>query len=165
MANVSVHLSEKSRRTRRVSYESVPNAFASAAAPQTTKRITATRFHPATIPQHTPNSHTYHGRRYVQPRPQQLHAANTPATASNQRELPSPPTDAISSLTFSPYTPTRLLVSSWDKYVHLYDTHSGAEQAGSELTRFAHAAPVLDCCFGEGDGDVFSAALDWSVNR
>ncbi|KAF8251893.1 WD40 repeat-like protein [Wilcoxina mikolae CBS 423.85] len=87
-------------------------------------------------------------------------------SASNQRELPSPPSDAISSLTFSPYTPTRLLVSSWDKYVHLYDTHSGAEQpVRSELTRFAHAAPVLDCCYGEGDGEVFSGGLDWTVNQ
>jgi cell cycle arrest protein BUB3 len=87
-------------------------------------------------------------------------------SASNQRELPSPPSDAISSLTFSPHTPTRLLVSSWDKYVHLYDTHSGVEQpVGSELTRFAHAAAVLDCCFGEGDGEVFSGGLDWTVNQ
>lgn len=87
------------------------------------------------------------------------------ASATNQRELPCRPSDAISSLTFSPHSPTRLLVSSWDKYVYLYDTHSGVDQAGSELTRFAHAAPVLDCCFGEGDGEVFSAGLDWTVNQ
>lgn len=93
------------------------------------------------------------------------HAIQLTFLVTNQRELPSPPTDAISSLSYSPYSSTRLLVSSWDKYVHLYDTHGGSEQAGSELTRFAHAAPVLDCCFGEGDGEVFSGGLDWTVNR
>ncbi|KAI5804390.1 WD40-repeat-containing domain protein [Geopyxis carbonaria] len=88
------------------------------------------------------------------------------STAANQRELPSPPADAISSLSYSPNSATRLLVSSWDKYVHLYDTATaGGEQTGSKLTDFAHAAPVLDCCFGETDGDLYSACLDWTVNQ
>ncbi|KAL0632272.1 mitotic spindle checkpoint protein Bub3 [Maublancomyces gigas] len=72
-----------------------------------------------------------------------------------------PPEDAISALTFSPRNPTRLLVSSWDKYVHLYDTNAGLN--GSKLTAFPHAAPVLDCCFGETDGVLFSGGLDWLV--
>ncbi|KAL7273194.1 mitotic spindle checkpoint protein Bub3 [Rhizina undulata] len=78
-------------------------------------------------------------------------------------EINSPPTDAISALTFSPKTPTRLLVSSWDKYVHLYDTSDG--QGGSKLTEFPHAAAVLDCCYGESDGDIFSGGLDWQVKQ
>ena len=60
--------------------------------------------------------------------------------------------------------------------MHLYDTHSSSSSSGgggggedqpvgAELTRFAHAAPVLDCCFGEGDGEVFSGGLDWTVNQ
>lgn len=85
--------------------------------------------------------------------------------AAHQRELPSPPTDAVSALTYSPTSATRLLVSSWDKYVHLYDTHAGADQTGQELTRFAHAAPVLDCCYGSDDAELFSAGLDWTVNK
>lgn len=86
--------------------------------------------------------------------------ALTVQTAS-QFELSSPPEDAISALTFSPRNPTRLLVSSWDKYVHLYDTNAGLN--GSKLTAFPHAAPVLDCCFGETDGVLFSGGLDWLV--
>ncbi|KAI5847712.1 WD40-repeat-containing domain protein [Morchella snyderi] len=84
-------------------------------------------------------------------------------TQASQFELSSPPEDAISALTFSPTSPTRLLVSSWDKYVHLYDTNAGLN--GSKLTALSHAAPVLDCCFGENDGVLFSGGLDWLVKQ
>ncbi|TGZ76641.1 WD40 repeat-like protein [Ascodesmis nigricans] len=80
--------------------------------------------------------------------------------APKQRELPSPPDDAISSIDFSP-TSSRLLVSSWDSNVHLYDT-SGA---GSKIASFTHPSPVLSCCFGRDDNEMFSACLDWSVNH
>ena len=92
----------------------------------------------------------------------------TTTAASNQRELPSPPSDAISALTFAPNS-NRLIVSSWDKYVHLYDagSHSGeqGENTGRRLTGVAHAAPVLDTCYGEDDGQIFSGGLDWTVNQ
>ncbi|CAZ81994.1 unnamed protein product [Tuber melanosporum] len=82
---------------------------------------------------------------------------------ANQFELSGPPEDVISSLTFSPNNPSRLLVSSWDRNVHLYDTNAGLN--GSKLTAFPHAASVLDCCFGETDSNVFSAGLDWQVQQ
>lgn len=89
----------------------------------------------------------------------------TTATAT-QFELAQPPNDAISSLVFAPSSPTRLLVSSWDKNVYLYDTHSdGAEGHGTLHQTFEHRAPVLDVCFGADDDEAFSAGMDWTVRR
>ncbi|EOD43260.1 putative nuclear pore complex subunit protein [Neofusicoccum parvum UCRNP2] len=83
--------------------------------------------------------------------------------SSNQFELAQPPTDAISSLTFAPGIPTRLLVSSWDKHIYLYDTHS--QPSGELLQKVEHRAPVLDVCFGKDENEAFSAGLDWDVKR
>lgn len=82
---------------------------------------------------------------------------------SAQFELAQNPSDAISSVSFSPTTPTRLIVSSWDKNVYLYDTH--AEPGGTLLQKFEHPAPVLDVCFGRDDNEAFSCGLDWEVRR
>ncbi|KAF2143678.1 uncharacterized protein K452DRAFT_267971 [Aplosporella prunicola CBS 121167] len=83
--------------------------------------------------------------------------------SSNQFELAQPPSDAVSAVKFAPDSSTRLLVSSWDKHVYLYDTHS---QPGGELIRkVEHRAPVLDVCFGKDDNEAFSAGLDWDVKR
>ncbi|KAI1853395.1 hypothetical protein JX266_002101 [Neoarthrinium moseri] len=86
---------------------------------------------------------------------------------STQFELAQPPNDAISSLVFAPEAPTRLLVSSWDKNVYLYDTHTDAEGGGhgTLLQTFEHRAPVMDVCFGADDNEAFSAGMDWTVRR
>lgn len=81
-----------------------------------------------------------------------------------QHELSNPPTDAVSSLKFAPNSPTKLLVSSWDKYVYLYDTQ-GEEEGGKLIEKFEHRAPVLDVCFGADDNEAFSAGMDWQVKR
>lgn len=85
------------------------------------------------------------------------------ANMSSQFELAQNPTEPISSVKFSPRTPTRLLVSSWDRHVYLYDTHG--EPGGKLLQKFEHRAPVLDVCFGRDDNEAFSAGLDWEVRR
>ncbi|KAF2829402.1 mitotic checkpoint protein BUB3 [Ophiobolus disseminans] len=82
---------------------------------------------------------------------------------SGQFELAQNPTEPISSVKFSPTTPTRLLVSSWDRNVYLYDTH--AEPGGKLLQKFEHRAPVLDVCFGRDDNEAFTCGLDWEVRR
>ncbi|KAI0403740.1 WD40-repeat-containing domain protein [Xylaria palmicola] len=87
-----------------------------------------------------------------------------------QFELAQPPNDAISALVFAPESPSRLLVSSWDRNVYLYDTQqsAGAEgeaQNGSLLRTIEHRAPVLDVCFGANDDEAFSAGMDWQVLR
>jgi cell cycle arrest protein BUB3 len=55
-------------------------------------------------------------------------------------------------------------VSSWDKYVYLYETH-GEEPGGELIEKYEHRAPVLDVCFGADDNEAFSAGMDWQVKR
>ncbi len=81
-----------------------------------------------------------------------------------QFELSQPPTDAVSSLKFAPESPTRLLVSSWDKHVYLYDTQD-QEAGGKLIEKYEHRAPVLDVCFGADDNEAFTAGMDWQVKR
>ncbi|KAH8159293.1 hypothetical protein CIB48_g8951 [Xylaria polymorpha] len=84
-----------------------------------------------------------------------------------QFELAQPPKDAISSLVFAPESSSRLLVSSWDSRVHLYDIQTaaaeGEAQQGSLIQTFEHRAPVLDVCFGANGDEAFSGGLDWRV--
>ncbi|KAI1820833.1 WD40-repeat-containing domain protein [Xylaria intraflava] len=83
-----------------------------------------------------------------------------------QFELAQSPNDAISSLVFAPESPSRLLVSSWDKNVYLYDTQTpgvAEDQRGSLVRTFEHRAPVLDVCFGADDDEAFTAGMDWRV--
>ncbi|KAK3352960.1 WD40-repeat-containing domain protein [Lasiosphaeria hispida] len=84
-----------------------------------------------------------------------------PAT---QFEVAQPPNDAISALVFAPDAPNRLLVSSWDKNVYLYEVVDGAEEANLVKT-YEHRAPVLDVCFGANQGEAFTAGLDRLVKR
>ncbi|PBP28154.1 mitotic checkpoint protein-like protein BUB3 [Diplocarpon rosae] len=81
-----------------------------------------------------------------------------------QYKLSQPPSDAISSLKFAPNSPTRLLVSSWDKNVYLYDTQD-QEAGGKLIEKYEHRAPVLNVCFGADDNEAFSAGMDWQVKR
>ncbi|KAI1081652.1 WD40-repeat-containing domain protein [Whalleya microplaca] len=90
-----------------------------------------------------------------------------PAT---QFELAQPPNDAISALAFAPGSSSRLLISSWDKNVYLYDTlaSSGTPEEGGHGTlirTFEHRAPVMDVCFGASDDEAFTAGMDWTVRR
>ncbi|GAP84721.1 putative mitotic checkpoint protein BUB3 [Rosellinia necatrix] len=86
-----------------------------------------------------------------------------------QFELAHPPNDAISSLVFAPTLSSRLLVSSWDKNVYLYDTQAAAHDAegqqGQLIRTITHRAPVLDVCFGAHHDEAFSACLDWQVRK
>ncbi|KAG4435012.1 hypothetical protein IFR05_009501 [Cadophora sp. M221] len=81
-----------------------------------------------------------------------------------QFKLSQPPSDAVSSVKFAPDSPTRLLVSSWDKNVYLYDTQD-QDAGGKLIEKFEHRAPVLDVCFGADDNEAFSAGMDWQVKR
>ncbi|KAJ5559093.1 Nuclear pore complex subunit [Penicillium sp. DV-2018c] len=82
--------------------------------------------------------------------------------------LASPPTDAISALKFSPEpNSTRIVVSSWDKNVYLYELQdeNGQIGEGKLLQKFEHRAPVLDVCFGENENVIYTAGLDWDVRK
>lgn len=97
---------------------------------------------------------------------------NKAEKATTQFELSQPPSDAISAVRFAPESPTRLVVSSWDKHVYLYDTQVEKTEGGklpatggTLLKKFEHRAPVLDVCFGADDNEIFSAGMDWDVKR
>jgi cell cycle arrest protein BUB3 len=77
-----------------------------------------------------------------------------------QREAPEPPSDAISGLQFSPHRSNKLLVSSWDKSVYLYDATDM-----SRLSSVVFEASLLDACFGENDDEAFAGGLDLAVHR
>ncbi|GAB1199551.1 nuclear pore complex subunit [Aspergillus pseudonomiae] len=88
--------------------------------------------------------------------------------ASNQFIVASPPTDAISALKFSPDpNSTRVVVSSWDKNVYLYELRdeNGNVGEGKLLQKFEHRAPVLDVCFGATEDEIYTAGLDWDVRK
>lgn len=81
-----------------------------------------------------------------------------------------PPSDAISSIKFSPNpNSTKLLVSSWDRNVYLYNIEprqgSADQKTCSLLQTFEHRAPVLDVGFGANDTEFYSAGLDWDVRH
>ncbi|KAF2226927.1 WD40-repeat-containing domain protein [Elsinoe ampelina] len=85
---------------------------------------------------------------------------------SSQYELSEPPSDVISALKFAPGSSTRLLVSSWDRHIYLYETPSPLESSDSFLEmRIEHRAPVLDICFGADGNTAFSAGLDHDVSH
>jgi cell cycle arrest protein BUB3 len=75
-----------------------------------------------------------------------------------------PPNDAISALVFAPDAPSRLLVSSWDKNLYLYEVAEGGEEARLIKT-YEHRAPVLDVCFGANHEEAFTAGMDRHVKR
>ena len=78
------------------------------------------------------------------------------------------PTDAISSIKFSPYSDsTKLAAASWDKHVYLYEYMAGPNGASEckQLAKFEHRAPVLDVCFGASDNELYTAGLDWDVGK
>ncbi|KAK5657753.1 hypothetical protein OQA88_2826 [Cercophora sp. LCS_1] len=81
-----------------------------------------------------------------------------------QFEVAQPPNDAVSALVFAPDAPNRLLVSSWDKNVYLYEIANGTDDATLVKT-YEHRAPVLDVCFGANKDEAFTAGLDRQVSR
>ncbi|KAK4671272.1 mitotic spindle checkpoint protein Bub3 [Podospora pseudoanserina] len=85
---------------------------------------------------------------------------------STQFELPQPPTDAVSSLVFSPDSSHRLLVSSWDRHVYLYQLTEGEGDNANLLNKYEHRAPVLDVCFGDAsNNDAYTAGMDRQVKK
>ncbi|PSK59438.1 hypothetical protein B9Z65_3762 [Elsinoe australis] len=84
---------------------------------------------------------------------------------SGQYELSEPPSDVISAVKFAPGSSKRLLVSSWDRHIYLYETPSPTEADEGHLEmRIEHRAPVLDVCFGADENTAFSAGLDHDVS-
>jgi len=79
----------------------------------------------------------------------------------SQYELPSPPGDKISAVVFAPNSPTRLLVSSLDRNIYLYDVAN----SGQLLDKFEWHCTILDICFGQNDDEAFVGTQEWEVMR
>jgi cell cycle arrest protein BUB3 len=82
-----------------------------------------------------------------------------------QFEVAQPPDDAVSRVVFAPESSTRLLVSSWDKNVYLYEVDDGDVPSAKLVRQFEHRAPVMDVCFGTSDNEAFTAGVDHRVTR
>ena len=79
-------------------------------------------------------------------------------------ELDAPPSDAISSLQFSPEG-TKLLVGSWDRTISIYQ-HSEDGSAPFVLEKRVQCrAVVLDVCWGADDSVAYFVGLDHDVRR
>lgn len=76
-----------------------------------------------------------------------------------------PPEDAVSRVVFAPESPNRLLASSWDRNVYLYEIEDGEAPSATLLKQYEHRAPVLDVCFGGSDNEAFTAGMDHRVMR
>jgi cell cycle arrest protein BUB3 len=78
------------------------------------------------------------------------------------RKLPSGPSDGITNVVFGQTKSNRLLVSSWDGSVRLYDARSSSKVP--LLSSATCSGPVLDCSFvGPNDTKGLSAGLDGNV--
>ncbi|KAL3661640.1 hypothetical protein V7S43_013399 [Phytophthora oleae] len=78
------------------------------------------------------------------------------ATPAQDVEVQAPPSDGVSCLRFG--VCSRLLVSSWDATLRVYD--------GVRLrTSVELEAPVLSCSYGKGDAEAFAGGLDCIVKQ
>ncbi|KAJ1917137.1 mitotic spindle checkpoint protein Bub3 [Tieghemiomyces parasiticus] len=80
-------------------------------------------------------------------------------TKGAEYTLPDAPSDGISTVRFSPTEPGRLLATSWDTTLRLYDVERPAL-----LGKYETSAAVLDACYmGSNPKRVFSVGLDPAV--
>jgi cell cycle arrest protein BUB3 len=88
-----------------------------------------------------------------------------PCFVATQFEVEPPPSDALSALAFAPNDSKRLLVSSWDRHVYLYEINPDSSEGTRLLQKYEHRAPVLDVAFGASDQEAYTAGVDWQVTR
>ncbi|KAK5696503.1 mitotic spindle checkpoint protein Bub3 [Elasticomyces elasticus] len=86
------------------------------------------------------------------------------SSSSTPQDLADPPTDAISSLRFSPSNNT-LAVASWDCTISLYNRTPETPETPFTFTgtRITCRAPILDIYWGSDDNTLYSVGLDYDV--
>ncbi|KAJ7716808.1 WD40-repeat-containing domain protein [Mycena maculata] len=84
-------------------------------------------------------------------------STNLNAAAEKDIEMGDPPTDSISSLSFSPQA-DYLAVGSWDNSVRLYEVGAGLQSQGKAM--YQHEGPVLSVCWNKEGNKVFSGGAD-----
>ncbi|EPQ54183.1 WD40 repeat-like protein [Gloeophyllum trabeum ATCC 11539] len=84
-------------------------------------------------------------------------ASNLSSTAQRDVELADPPSDSISSLSFSP-TGDYLAVGSWDNQVRVYEVAANLQSQGRAV--YSHQGPVLDLCWSKDGARILSGGAD-----
>ncbi|KAJ6577280.1 Poly(A)+ RNA export protein [Mycena capillaripes] len=84
-------------------------------------------------------------------------ATGTAAAAEKDIEMGDPPTDSISSLSFSSQA-DYLAVGSWDNSVRIYEVGAGGQSQGKAM--YQHEGPVLSVCWNKEGNKVFSGGAD-----
>ncbi|KAJ7719380.1 WD40-repeat-containing domain protein [Mycena metata] len=79
------------------------------------------------------------------------------AAAEKDIEMDNPPTDSISSLSFSGQA-DYLAVGSWDNSVRIYEVGAGGQSQGKAM--YQHEGPVLSVCWNKEGNKVFSGGAD-----
>ncbi|KAJ6460414.1 WD40-repeat-containing domain protein [Mycena vitilis] len=81
-----------------------------------------------------------------------------PAPAAEKDiEMSDPPTDSISSVSFSSQA-DYLAVGSWDNSVRIYEVGAGGQSQGKAM--YQHEGPVLSVCWNKEGNKVFSGGAD-----
>ncbi|KIM33120.1 hypothetical protein M408DRAFT_325945 [Serendipita vermifera MAFF 305830] len=81
------------------------------------------------------------------------------STEPKDAELVDPPSDSISSLSFSSSPQSDYLaVGSWDNQVRIYEVNAQGQSQGKAA--YAHDAPVLDVCWNKDGSKLFSGGVD-----
>ncbi|GJE94513.1 WD40-repeat-containing domain protein [Phanerochaete sordida] len=86
-------------------------------------------------------------------------SSSTPATAPAEKdiEVSDPPTDSISSLSFSPQA-DYLAVGSWNNEVRIYEVGANGQTQGKAM--YGHQGPVLDVCWNKDGTKILSGGAD-----
>ncbi|CAA7267083.1 unnamed protein product [Cyclocybe aegerita] len=83
--------------------------------------------------------------------------ANTSSAAEKDVEVVEPPSDSISSLSFSGQA-DYLAVGSWDNSVRIYEVNPNGQTQGKAM--YQHQGPVLDVCWNKEGTKIFSGGAD-----
>ncbi|KJA26258.1 hypothetical protein HYPSUDRAFT_36528 [Hypholoma sublateritium FD-334 SS-4] len=84
-------------------------------------------------------------------------SVNTSATAEKDIEVSDPPTDSISSISFSSQA-DYMAVGSWDNSVRIYEVGANGQTQGKAM--YQHQGPVLDVCWNKDGTKIFSGGAD-----
>ncbi|KAF9468173.1 Poly(A)+ RNA export protein [Collybia nuda] len=82
---------------------------------------------------------------------------NTTTASEKDIEMGDPPTDSISSMSFSPQA-DYLAVGSWDNSVRIYEVGANGQSQGKAI--YEHQGPVMDVCWNKEGNKVFSGGAD-----
>lgn len=84
-------------------------------------------------------------------------ASTTSTGGDKDIEMADPPTDSISSLSFSSQA-DYLAVGSWDNSVRIYEVLSGGQTQGKAM--YQHQGPVLSVCWNKAGDKILSGGAD-----